>query len=59
MMFALVIDQVKVRPKLVAALVVMVSLVVLRLSSCAFVRMAGLVVGCEMLVLVLALLAYD
>jgi len=59
MTFTLVIDQVKVRPKLVAALVVMVSLIVLGLSSCAFVRMAGLVVGCEMLALVLALLAYD
>jgi hypothetical protein len=59
MTFALVIDRVKVRPKLVAALVVMVSLVVLGLSSCAFVRMAGLVVGCETLALVLALLAYD
>ena len=59
MMFALVIDQVKVRPKLVAVLVVMVSLVILGLSSCMFVRMAGLVVGCEMLALVLTLLAYD
>jgi len=59
MTFALVIDWAKVRPKLVAALVVTVSLIILELSSCMFGWMASLVVGCEMLALVLALLAYD